>query len=439
MTDAHGETHWTYDLRGRLSGLQSGQSASLLNLEFTYDSVGNILTITDQLNSSQVQTFGYDALNRLTSASTNGVGEGQYSQSYSYDPATGNLASKSDVGAYTYSSAKPHAVTKAGTNEFTYDANGSMKTRKIGDVTWTYTYGAQNQLIEIKKGAQVVSSYGYDGDGNRVWSKDFEGYQAGYPKTTYYVGNYYEYQVTGKPSGSGSSSGTSCSQPNCLYMPLVMMSDIIRTSYYYADGQRIAMKKNGVVSYIYGDQLGSVSAVADGNGNLISETLYHPWGTTRYAQGTSPTDYGYTGQMKEGDIYFYNARWYDPQLGRFMQADTLVPPTQGTQGFDRYAYVNNNPMRYTDPSGHWISNTNLLMHDGGGGWDVPRFPGGDPYYAQGIREFGLFLVLPTSFTTRELQTIYNAQVQFASGLERLGVSDGRAWMLKNLTSFAGKN
>ncbi|MGI6251092.1 MAG: RHS repeat domain-containing protein [Anaerolineaceae bacterium] len=82
-----------YEIVGRLSKLQSGQSASLLNLEFTYDSVGNILTITDQLNNSQVQTFGYDALNRLISASTNGVGEGQYSQSYSYDPATGNLSS----------------------------------------------------------------------------------------------------------------------------------------------------------------------------------------------------------------------------------------------------------------------------------------------------------------------------------------------------------
>jgi RHS repeat-associated protein len=178
MTDAHGETHWTYDLRGRLSGLQSGQSASLLNLEFTYDSVGNILTITDQLNSSQVQTFGYDALNRLTSAST-----------------------------------------------------------------------------------------------------------------------------------------------------------------------------NGVVSCIYGDQLGSVSAVADGNGNLISETLYHPWGTPRYSDGISPTDYGYTGQMQVGDIYFYNARWYDPQLGRFMQADTFVPTAQDTQAWDCIAYINNNPVIGTDPTG----------------------------------------------------------------------------------------
>ena len=43
--------------------------------------------------------------------------------------------------------------------------------------------------------------------------------------------------------------------------------------------------------------------------------------------------------MKEGDIYFYNARWYDPQLGRFMQADTFVPTVQGTQAWDRFAYT----------------------------------------------------------------------------------------------------
>jgi len=108
------------------------------------------------------------------------------------------------------------------------------------------------------------------------------------------------------------------------------------------------MKKDGAVYYLYGDHLGSVSAVADGSGALASKTLYHPWGTTRHTQGASPTDYAYTGQMKEGDIYSYNARWpkvpatqwrgYDPQMGRFMQVDTLVPFLPGHAGLKRTGF-----------------------------------------------------------------------------------------------------
>ena len=61
-----------------------------------------------------------------------------------------------------------------------------------------------------------------------------------------------------------------------------------------------------------------------------------------------------TGQLQQADInlYYYNARYYDPALGRFVQSDTIVPQPYSVQGYDRYAYVNNNPLRYTDPSGH---------------------------------------------------------------------------------------
>jgi RHS repeat-associated protein len=61
-----------------------------------------------------------------------------------------------------------------------------------------------------------------------------------------------------------------------------------------------------------------------------------------------------TAAVTEGfGLMFYNARWYDPALGRFTQADTIVPAgVQGAQAWDRYAFVNNNPVRYTDPSGH---------------------------------------------------------------------------------------
>ena len=116
---------------------------------------------------------------------------------------------------------------------------------------------------------------------------------------------------------------------------------------------------------MYADLLKSNSVVMGDGGALVSRFLYHPWSTTRYQSGTVNTDYAYTGQMQEGDIYFYNARWpkvpatqwrgYDPHLGRFMQADTFVPTSQGTQGFDRYAYVNNSPINFNDPGGNRIS------------------------------------------------------------------------------------
>jgi RHS repeat-associated protein len=84
---------------------------------------------------------------------------------------------------------------------------------------------------------------------------------------------------------------------------------------------------------------------------------YTAWGEVRYNSGVTPTDYTYTGQYSytaDFGLMFYNARWYDPALGRFTQADTIVPLQQGVQAWDRYAYVNNNPILYTDPSGHCI-------------------------------------------------------------------------------------
>jgi RHS repeat-associated protein len=90
--------------------------------------------------------------------------------------------------------------------------------------------------------------------------------------------------------------------------------------------------------------------------------LYKAWGETRYSSGTIPTTYLYTGQRRESSLggpeglYFYGARWLDPYLNRWIQPDTIVPQsTQGVQAWDRFAYANNNPLRYTDPTGHTIS------------------------------------------------------------------------------------
>jgi RHS repeat-associated protein len=166
-----------------------------------------------------------------------------------------------------------------------------------------------------------TASFVYDGDGKRVKSIINNAI------STYFVGGHYEV--------SGSTI----------------------TKYYYAGAQRIAMRSNGTLNYLLGDHLGSTSLTTDAAGNKVSEERYKAWGEVRYATEGVPTKYQYTGQYSyeaEFGLYFYNARWYDLVLGRFAQADTAIPPTQGTQAWDRYAYTNNNPLRYTDPNGHGV-------------------------------------------------------------------------------------
>jgi RHS repeat-associated protein len=111
------------------------------------------------------------------------------------------------------------------------------------------------------------------------------------------------------------------------------------------------------LSYLLSDHLGSTSLTLDASGNVVSELRYKAWGEVRYAGGITPTKYQYTGQFSyelDFGLDYYNARWLDVSLGRFAQPDSIIPEqTQGVQAWDRYAYTNNNPLRYNDPTGHW--------------------------------------------------------------------------------------
>ena len=134
------------------------------------------------------------------------------------------------------------------------------------------------------------------------------------------------------------------------------------TSYYYAGGQRIAMRvqdpadptDTNAVYYPLTDHLGSTSVTAYEDGTYYSELRYKPWGEERYVDGETPTDFTYTGQRSNSYIklILMGARWYDPALGRFTSADTIVPGAGNPMAFDRYHYAQNNSVRYIDPSGH---------------------------------------------------------------------------------------
>lgn len=114
------------------------------------------------------------------------------------------------------------------------------------------------------------------------------------------------------------------------------------------------------LNWILGDHLGSTSVTANEDGSWNSTLKYTAFGEVRYNSGITPTEYRFTNQLEQIEIglYYYGARWYDSVSAHFVQADTYVPESQGVKAWDRYAYVLNSPLKYTDPSGHWVVETN---------------------------------------------------------------------------------
>jgi YD repeat-containing protein len=152
---------------GKLQQIISRNSAQavLQNFQYAYDRNGNIASILDYVNGSpQTQSFQYDNLDRLTSAGASGGVRGNYGpESYTYDPVTGNLASKAGV-AYTYSSSHKHAVTALSSgNTYQYDANGNMTQRVANSQTYNFGYDAENHMTSVSGAATAQFAYRCNG------------------------------------------------------------------------------------------------------------------------------------------------------------------------------------------------------------------------------------------------------------------------------------
>jgi len=124
--------------------------------------------------------------------------------------------------------------------------------------------------------------------------------------------------------------------------------------------------------YIHSDHLGSLRALSDSNGYTVPTSIarYLPFGGWRTEPSQTTTDRGFTGhhhnntQANDLGLIYMNARYYDPTLGRFLSADTLVPDPANPQSLNRYTYVENRPLNFVDPTGH-CAFTNIPLPDGG--------------------------------------------------------------------------
>ena len=141
---------------------------------------------------------------------------------------------------------------------------------------------------------------------------------------------------------------------------------------------------NPVFYYYHTDHLGSSNVLTDRSGNVVQHYEYGTFGQTTYQNNTSafPVSNRYTGQIADDEtgLLYYGGRYYDPQLGRFIQPDPTVPDPTDSQSLNRYSYCRNNPLNATDPSGYETVDT---YGDGGDGTD-----GGNGIYTFGNNGYG---------------------------------------------------
>ena len=332
---ASGYDSVTGRLVARTAGIGGGTSHQ--NLAFAWDAVGNLLQ-REERNRGVYEQFTYDNRDRLDYVQR----AGSVTLDLSYDE-TGNITYKSDVGNYRYDTIRKHAVVAAGANSYSYDANGAVVNANGTSIQWL-SYDLPSQLTHP---AGNYSAFYYGPD--RARYRQVANAGGTLTETLYAAGGLYERVTTG-----GVSS---------------------HRHYIVADGRRVAVhtRKSGATPstvYLLEDHLGGVDGFTASSGALLTKNSYQPFGARRSGDGLSATPTaaewlqiqsttarGYTDHehLDNLGIIHMNGRVYDPALGRFLSPDPVVQAPYDTQGQNRYAYVRNNPLRYTDPSGYFCA------------------------------------------------------------------------------------
>jgi RHS repeat-associated protein len=204
---------------------------------------------------------------------------------------------------------------------------------KAGESYYIYSLAGNDWQIQPEN---FSTTFEYDGDGGRVRKTTPTG-------TTTYVGSLFE-----------------------IYIPDSMLDRGKTTKHIFMGSQRIcSVESSARMSYPYdqqahtyyshSDHLGSSNVITDETGAQVALYEYSPYGEEVTSPSSQITNYQFTG--KESDestgLYFYGARYYDPTIGRFITPDTIVQSPYNPQSLNRYSYCLNNPLNYTDPTGHF--------------------------------------------------------------------------------------
>jgi RHS repeat-associated protein len=330
ITYPDGETiSYSYGTGNALTSVRSESANYIYAYYQNYNALGQPGSIT--YGNGVITTYQYDPKNnRLLNISTAGPAQQLLDLSYEYskggnvksitDNLSPNISSMAVSGqtiSYYYQGSRPHAVTSTNdgiTYEYDKNTNGNGNMTFDGARRIDYDYNNMPKSILSSLGTTTLV---YDGAGARVK-------KAGPFGETVYIGKLYE-----------------CMAGNCL-------------KYIYGGAARIAVKSDVAMFYYHQDHLGSSRVITSETGENLDQVYYDPFGATSADVGGMSVSHKYTSQEFDAEtgLYYYNARYYNPALGRFISADTIVPSPSNPQALNRYSYVLNNPMIYADPTGH---------------------------------------------------------------------------------------
>ena len=283
---------------------------------YAYNQVGNRTSLTDRRGN---QAFGYDNLDRLTSA-THPLPP--TSQTFAYDPVGNRTTGGSVVNA-------GNQLTADANHVYQYDDNGNLTRKTLlatGNFT-QYTYDAENRLTKVEDFVAgnptptATSTYRYDGLGRRI-----EKVANGQTRRYVYDGEDILLEYDG--------------------------ANVLQARYTHGPGidEPIAVTKGGSTFFYHQDGLGTVTDLTDSNGATAKSYSYDAYGNILESPGTVEQPYTYTGREFDSEIglLYYRARSYDPASGRFLGKD---PIGFGGGDVNLYNYVAGNPLTNTDPSG----------------------------------------------------------------------------------------
>jgi len=303
----------TYDLDYRLT---DKTVSGISQYAYGYDLVNNIASISNALNISNNQTFTYDDLSRLLTAT------GQYgSLGYTYDNIGNRLTKTENVSIDTYNySSTSHwldSVTGSNPRNYTFDASGNTLTKD----SLTFTYNQQGRF-QTASTVGVNATYLYNYKGERV-AKNINGSQ------TFFI-----YDLTGQ---------------------LIAEADVVGTvtrNYAYISGQRVVTIDNGNYYYIHTNHLDAPIALTDEAGATQWKAHYNPFGKTIIEIDNITMNSRFPGQYfdSETGLHYNYFRDYDPEIGRYIQSD----PIGLAGGISTYGYALQNPINYFDPDGRLV-------------------------------------------------------------------------------------